>query len=246
MRLEMKLFRIAGLVIAMEPKFPTLMAQSALYEMSKKEQEDFQRKPDIVIDLPMEFYEERQKENPHLTLNDCEYIWTGSEFYHQFIQHDGFLLHSSAVAVDNKAYLFSAPSGTGKSTHTGLWLQYFGEKAEIINDDKPAIRYIDGHFFAIGTPWSGKTALNANRSVPLQGIAFIERAKTNSIQPMPVQEGIIALMNQTLRPDDYSLMDRLLSLLDQLFQQIPVYRLACNMELEAVETSYNTMSQGEL
>lgn len=246
MGFDMKLFRIAGLIVAMEPMFPTLMTQAALYAMSEEEQALFHGKPDIIIDYSLAFYEKRQKENPHLSLNECEYIWTGSEFYRQFIQHDGFLLHSSAVAVDNKAYLFSAASGTGKSTHTGLWLQYFGDKAEIINDDKPAIRYIDGHFFAIGTPWSGKTDLNANRAVPLQGIAFIERSTTNSIQPMPIQEGIIALMNQTLRPDDYSMMDRLLFLLDHLFQQIPIYKLACNMELEAVETSYNTMSQGEL
>lgn len=243
----MKLYHIAGLIVAMEPKYPTLVTQAAPYEITEgNELLQGKPEPDIIIDLPEEFLAERQRENPHLSMNDCEYIWTGSEFYHKFIPFDGFLLHSSAVAVDNKAYLFSAPSGTGKSTHTGLWLQYFGDKAEIINDDKPAIRYIDGRFYAIGTPWSGKTDLNVNRAVPLQGIAFIERAPDNSIEPMASHDGIIALMNQTLRPDNYSFMDRLLFLLDKLFQQIPVYRLACNMELDAVKTSYTTMSQGEL
>ena len=72
------------------------------------------------------------------------------------------LLHSSAVVVDGYAYLFSADSGTGKSTHTGLWKQHFGDRAYIINDDKPAIRKVDGEWYVFGTPWSGKTDTSVN------------------------------------------------------------------------------------
>ena len=230
----------------MEPKYPTLALQAAPYEIADQDDPGYSADPDIVIQISREYLLARQEENPHLTMNDCEYIWTGSEFYRKFVPFAGFLLHSSAVAVEDRAYLFSAPSGTGKSTHTALWLDYFGDRAQIINDDKPAIRYMNHRFYACGTPWSGKSDLNVNRMVPVQGIAFLERGEKNTIEPMPSRDGIIALMNQTLRPDDRDCMNLLLFLLDRLFRQIPVYRLRCNMEPDAVKTSYTIMSQGEL
>ncbi len=110
----------------------------------------------------------------------------------------GFL-HSSAVVVDGYAYLFSADSGTGKSTHTGLWLEHFKEKAFIINDDKPVLRLENGQWFVYGTPWSGKTDLNINVKAKLGAIVFLERAKENHITPIEVKEAIPLFFNQTVR-----------------------------------------------
>ena len=82
-------------------------------------------------------------------------MWVGEAFYARLLQYDGMLLHASCVEKDGKAYLFSAKSGTGKSTHTHLWLRAFPD-SRIINDDKPAVRRMDGTFYACGTPFSGK------------------------------------------------------------------------------------------
>ncbi|MGN0242632.1 MAG: hypothetical protein ACI4CT_01080 [Lachnospiraceae bacterium] len=240
----MRLYRIAGLLVEMEPKYPTLQKQARLYQLSEEEQHDNQATPDIIISLTQEYLEQKQKENPHLSLDECEYIWTGSEFYYAYIDYIGLLLHSSAVVVHEKAYLFSAPSGTGKSTHTSLWLDHFGEQAYILNDDKPAIRYRDDKFYACGTPWSGKTDLNRNEMVPLQGITFLERAETNWIRRIDAREGLILLLNQTLRPYEEERMKKLFYVLDKLFCQIPVYRMGCNISDEAVQVAYDTMSKG--
>ena len=196
----------------------------------------------MEINLGEDFLKERQKENPHLTYDECEYIWTGYEFCKGLLDFGGFMLHSSGVAYENKAYLFSAASGTGKSTHTEIWQKVFGEdKAVIINDDKPVIRADGGSFFAYGTPWSGKSDKNLNIKVPLQGICFLERSKTNHIERISSKEAVMLILNQTVRPPELDIMDKLLVILDGLLKTVPVYRLGCNMEDEAAIVSYKGM-----
>lgn len=200
---------------------------------------------DMVIDIPGEYLSDRQKENPHLSFDDCEYIWTGFEFCSKLLDFEGFMLHSSAVAYEDKAYLFSAPSGTGKSTHTEIWQKVFGsDKAVIINDDKPAIKLENGDFYVYGTPWSGKSDKNLNIRVPLQGICFIERSEKNHIERISTKDAAHLILNQTVRPAYKGKMVNLLNLLDKLLIKIPVYRLGCNMEDEAAFTSYNAMKNG--
>ena len=201
----------------------------------------------IEINLSDDFLNEKQRENPHLSFDECEYIWTGYEFCRKLLEIGGFMLHSSAIAYENKAYLFSAPSGTGKSTHTEIWQKVFGaDKAVIINDDKPVIRPGDKAFYAYGSPWSGKSDKNLNIKIPLQGICFIERSKTNHNKRISPGESVMLILNQTVRPPEADVMDKLLSVLDGLLKQIPVYRLGCNMEDEAAWVSYEGMRQGKI
>ena len=170
---------------------------------------------------------------------------TGSIFYRALIHHAGLLLHSSAVMLNGKAYLFSAPSGTGKSTHTSLWLKEF-EGAEILNDDKPAIRFQKDGIYVYGTPWSGKTDLNKNCKVPLQGIAFLSRGNDNTIAPMSSMKALENLLNQTVRPGERECASKLLDLLSELIGRVPIYEFSCNMEPSAAHVSYETMSKGEV
>ena len=79
-----------------------------------------------------------------------EYMETGKQFYCSLIFYEGSMLHASAVELDGKAYLFSGDSGAGKSTHTKLWQTVFGESAIVFNDDKPALRCVDGKWYAYG------------------------------------------------------------------------------------------------
>ena len=131
---------------------------------------------DIVFDVTEKYYIARQAEHPNLTLGESEYLWSGAHFYEKLAKFQGVMLHASCVEYDGKAYLFSARSGTGKSTHTHLWLKYL-PGARIINDDKPAIRLVDGVFYAYGTPWSGKTDESVNVGVPIAGICFLSRGE---------------------------------------------------------------------
>ncbi len=233
----MNLHKIVGLYTDMGYKHSRLIHQAAAYKTEEN------AKPNITIYLSDKFIEDKQRENPHLSLNECEYIWTGSLFYDALINFDGFILHASAVMMDGKAYLFSAPSGTGKSTHTSLWLKHFGDRAQILNDDKPAIRILDNGIRAFGTPWSGKTDLNINTDAELKGICFLERDTTNHIKEISKAEAVVKVLNQTLRPSEEKQMGLLLDTLDTVISKIPVYKMGCTISEEAVEIAYNAMSR---
>lgn len=102
---------------------------------------------------------------PELETEDlAEYIATGDCFAVGLLSHEGMMLHASAVEYGGQAVCFSAPPGTGKSTHTEKWVRLFG--ASILNDDKPALRRESGVWQVYGTPWCGKEALHQNRSAP--------------------------------------------------------------------------------
>ncbi len=179
---------------------------------------------------------------PHLSLDDCEYLTTGGSFYHQLLKFDGMLLHASAVVLDGYAYLFSAPCGTGKSTHTQMWLQAFPE-ALILNDDKPALRRENGRWYAYGTPWSGKTSWNENLRVPLGGICVLARGEENQIEPFSGQKAIFALLEQTARPAGAQLRMQLLTLIGQLLAEVPVWHLRCTPTPAAARVSHEAMSK---
>lgn len=224
-------YKIANLIIQMDT-FGRTLAQAEPYRWQPE-------KADIRIVSNWEALQERQ---PHLSRDDCEYLSTGSSFYRQLIDFDGMMLHASAVVVDGKAYLFSAPCGTGKSTHTRLWLERFGDRAKILNDDKPALRLIDGNWFAYGTPWSGKHDININMGVPLAGIAMIEQSSKNEIVPYTGAKTVLNILEQTARPANKELREKLMDLVVSLMTQVPVWKLKCNMDPEAAVVSYEAMS----
>jgi hypothetical protein len=158
------------------------------------------------------------------------------------------MLHSSCVVVDGKAYLFTAPSGTGKSTHTELWLKQFGERAYILNDDKPALRMENGIWYAFGTPWSGKYDISRNERVPVAGIAVLSRSVENSIVRYSGFPAITAILDQMIRPAGEEYRTKILEILDGLMTDIPVWKLNCNMNPDAALVAYRAMSgcEGDL
>jgi len=212
-----------------------------LLKQAKPYIKDFDGKEDIKINIDMKYIIDFQNQNTHLSIDECEYIMTSVVFYENLLRFDGFMLHSSAVELDNKAYLFSAPSGTGKSTHTQLWLKYF-DKARIINDDKPAIRFIDGCFYAYGTPWSGKTDLNINIKVPLKAIIFIDRSENNFAYKMNNEEALKMLLYQSYSSNNMELKMNFLDIMDKLVKNIDIYKLGCNMNIDAVDTIYKAVN----
>lgn len=182
--------------------------------------------------------------NPQLSSEDvAEYLGSAMYFAKALLDFDGVYLHSSAVVLDGKAYLFSAPSGTGKSTHTEKWCRLFG--ATYLNDDKPVLRLIDGVWMAYGTPWSGKHDLSTPMGVPLGGIVFLRRGQENSIRKLSSQEAVPRMMSQTLwrhkKPED---LEKQLVLTDKLLRQFPLWLLTCRNDDDAAFLSKQTIVDG--
>lgn len=183
---------------------------------------------------------------PHMDSRDWEYLYTGTAFADKLAFEGGAVIHGSAVAYQNRCYIFAANSGTGKSTHASLWQQYFPGQVEIINDDKPAIRIENGMPVVYGTPWSGKTDLHCNRRVPLGAVLFLEQAPFNAIRRLDVKESVFALTGQIARPYyDAALGEKTLDVVECLVNTTPMYRLSCNMSLQAVETACNVLLGGD-
>ena len=158
------------------------------------------------------------------------------------VSRDTLMLHGSTVAVDGWAYLFTAPCGTGKSTHTRLWREVFGDRAIMVNDDKPFLQITEREVLAYGSPWSGKHGLATNICVPLKGICSLHRGKENRIRPGNRSELIDLLRKQVHIPEDPVLAERTLELLDSVMQMVSLWEMECNKEPEAALTAYSAMS----
>ncbi len=153
------------------------------------------------------------------------------------------MTHGSTVAVDGKAYLFTAKCGTGKSTHTRLWRQVFGNRALMVNDDKPFLKITEEGVLACGSPWSGKHGLDSNITVPLQGICILERGRENRIGPIVPEEVLPMLLHQTycpLEPEKHGLFE---ARVRQLAEKTTLWQMQCNMDPSAAEVSHNAMSK---
>lgn len=155
---------------------------------------------------------------------------------------DGIIFHSSVVMVDGNAYIFTAPSGTGKSTHTRLWRELLGKRAVMVNDDKPIIRYEEGEFYVYGTPWNGKHNLGCNCRAKVKAICKLYRSKENQICKASKAEMLLTILNQTLRPEQEEDADKLLSLIEKMLCTVDIYTLGCNISKEAAKLSFSTMS----
>ena len=156
---------------------------------------------------------------------------------------DVLLFHGSALSMDGRGFIFTAPSGTGKSTHAWLWRERFGERVTMVNDDKPFLKIADDGVTVYGSPWSGKHRLDTNTSVPLHAIAVIERAKENRIERMNPLDAVPVLLQQAYREEE---MEGIFPLVLKLAELIPVYKLKCNMEPEAAQVAYEGMVLNDL
>ncbi len=198
---------------------------------------DTMSKPDIVIDQSLY----RTQYYSNLSESDNIYLESGWQFYTHLLKYNGMMLHASAVALDGRAYLFSGPCGMGKSTHTRLWKQVFGENAVVFNDDKPALRRLDDRWYAYGTPWCGKDGINVNMKVPLAGICFLKRGTENKIRRLDSREALRSCMAQTIYKLGPKSMDLLLGHLDKLIREIPIFELENLPVPDAARLSHETM-----
>ena len=185
--------------------------------------------------IPGEDYPPSYEESTALYRKFCELL----------IPDEIFMFHASAVSIDGRGLLFAATSGTGKSTHAGLWKDVFGERAVIINDDKPLVRVGMDEIMVYGTPWSGKHSLQTNTTAPVKALFLLERGDKNSVEPVTFREAYPTVLNQAYRPKDPVLMQKTLGMVNQFLKSVPVYRLKCNISKEAVWTAYSVLEDME-
>lgn len=159
----------------------------------------------------------------------------------KILDHSGFFLHCSTLEYEGEAYVFTAKSGTGKSTHSRLWREVFGDKVTMINDDKPILRLLDNKFYIYGTPWNGKHSISNNIKAPIKAIYYLSQSEENSCTKCSPISAISKILSQTVLPDNKEFMTTLLSMLEKLVGEIPVFDLACNISHDAVYTALNSI-----
>lgn len=160
-------------------------------------------------------------------------------------RYDRVLFHCSCLAIDGNGVLFTAKSGTGKSTHSRLWREVFGDRVVMINDDKPFLIIGTDGASVCGTPWRGKHALGCNMSAPVKAICILQRAEENRMEPVTSRDALAVLLQQTYSPDDPEALMRTLALVQTLSKCVPVYRLSCNMDPDAAKVAFAAVHQEE-
>ncbi len=156
------------------------------------------------------------------------------------------LLHSSVIRYEDKAQLFFGVSGTGKSTHSRLWLEHV-PRCDLMNDDNPVIRFIDGQARVFGSPWSGKTLCYRNVSAPVRALVRLEQAPENRIERLfglQAYASVVAAVS-TIRWSP-EIMDSLVPTIEKAAMQVPCYRLSCRPDREAVEVCFRGLMNKNL
>ncbi len=179
---------------------------------------------------------------PTAPIEACESLCIYRAIAERLPAFDRIVFHGAAIEYDGKAFLFTAPSGTGKTTHINLWRQYLGDKVSIINGDKPIIKVADSPI-VYGTPWAGKEGYQQNISAPLKAICILKQGKTNNIIHLQTGEAINHLMRQVYLPKDQKSLSSTLSLLGKMIENTPVYLLECDISNQAFDASYKTLTK---
>ncbi len=213
--------------ITTEPEdFSIQISQSDIdYERKKSRQED------IKENMPVRNFPD----------NYLETLAVYRRIADNMVEYDTILFHGSVIAVEGIGYLFTAKSGTGKSTHTRLWREYFGERAVMVNDDKPLINITKKYAVVYGTPWDGKHRLSSNISVPLKAVGILERSEENYIEEISAKQAYDMLVQQAHKPREPQKLMKTLYLIERLSEKVKLYQLGCNMNISAAKTAYNTM-----
>lgn len=158
-------------------------------------------------------------------------------------KYNGFFLHCSCLEYNGEAVVFTAKSGTGKSTHARLWREYLGDKVTMINDDKPIVRFIDDKFYIYGTPWNGKHSLSNNIKAPIKAIYYLHQAKENKVCRCDSISAISKLISQTVLPNSKESMNSLLSMLEALLNETVMFDLYCDISENAVDAVLSSLKE---
>lgn len=198
--------------------------------------------PGEQISLSTEDIEREQTAEGHWPSAYLESLPVYRKICERLIQDNIVLFHCSALQLKGKAYLFTAPSGTGKSTHARLWREYFGGDVQMINDDKPLLQISPEKVTVFGTPFAGKEGRQTNTSAPVAGIVLLHQDTQNKIRRLSQEEAYPHLLAQTYRPKEPMAIVKTMGLVEQLVA-LPIYSLGCTISTEAVEIAYRALTE---
>ena len=242
--MEPFVMEIAGLTVGVQPLFQSTREYCRPYLTEKRPEFFVTVSPEDLIFQQAQLEQEAVEEGLKIRKFTDPFLERATiqrRVADRLLSQDTLMLHGSTVAVDGKAYLFTGPCKTGKSTHTRLWRELFGQQATMVNDDMPFLQITDRGVFAYGSPWNGKHGLSSNICVPLQGICFLRRGQENEIHPVTSACGISALRRQMHAPTDAVLQEKALLLVEKLADRVPLWEMHCNMQPEAAQVSYEAM-----
>ncbi len=160
------------------------------------------------------------------------------------LMHNAFLLHSSVVLIDGKAVVFSGPSGAGKSTQADLWKNH--TDARILNGDRCVIMERGGVFYGGGSLWCGTSGINRPEQAPVAGIFILEKSDKNKATKLGARSFTSLFSQTTVNAWDFEFVNKVTSLYDGLLRSVPVYKLECTPDKEAVKCAYRTLFGKEL
>lgn len=189
------------------------------------------------------FFEKQLIDGKYYRIN-TELVVFLRRFAEWILDKDAFLLHASLIDVEGEGVAFSAPSGTGKTTHTLLWQRLLGENMTVINGDKPIIRFFENEKYPIGygTPWNGKERLGTDGKTPIKHFCFIERCDTNCCEKVNPADVLDLFFKQIYLPrNDSKALLKTLILADRFLKSVTVWKIKCNMDISAAEVAYNTI-----
>lgn len=229
---------IAGHCMSIHTRFSELYAQCKNYFCeAEPEAQVIVNENDLAFERA-----ESEKEQILQGFGNLENLAIHRKISEAMLDWDTFLMHGAVVAVDQSAYMFTAVSGTGKSTHIQKWLEN-APGAYVVNGDKPLIKITDSEAIACGTPWCGKEKWGTNAMVPLKAIVLMERGENNEIKEISFGEAFSFLLQQTYRPSDPEKMKKTLTLLSKLNSRVRFYRFVFNnLKDDAFSVSYQALT----
>ncbi len=200
---------------------------------------------DADIQAEINLYERNAEDNRAVTPGFVRWQCMLLAYYRKIcayaLQKDAFLMHGVAIEYAGEGYIFTAQSGTGKTTHVQQWKNAFGEtQVTIVNGDKPIIRFIDGKVYAYGTPWNGKEKFGTTGRTEVKALCFVERGEVNKICSLSDTEVVPRLFSQIMVVDSTDLAKQL-ELVDAFLEKVRCYRLQCTISPEAAEVAYRGM-----
>lgn len=184
----------------------------------------------------------RFNQNAITDLDEFVYTWLGLIFMDIALTYGLLPIHGASINDANTSIIISAPSQTGKSTHAKLWLE-LDPTVSIQNDDKPLIGKKDQKIIVFSSPFSGKTSHNQNIEIPLKALIFLEQSPIDSIEPMSKDDIIKDMMKNIMRPGDSLTWENILSLIHEIIENIPIYRLKATPHITAAILLRNTLSK---
>jgi hypothetical protein len=158
-------------------------------------------------------------------------------------RHQTIMIHASLVRQGGYGYPFIAKSGTGKSTHTSLWMKHL-PGCDLMNDDNPIVRICNDTPYIYGSPWSGKTPCYRNVKAPLGAITRIDRAQANSIERLkPLEAFASVLPAASAMKWDEDIFNHICKVVTKLIETTPIYTLHCLPNKEAAELCNQTIAR---